>query len=193
MLQLAEEPGIPLLERAKFCAIISTNLDEFFQVRVAALKDQIVAGIDDVTIDGRTPPQQLTEIGRRDRRLIERLETSFLDRLCAGSCAERGITSCRGTNRHDRSRAGHASTFFEERVFPVLTPLAVDPGHPFPYISDLALSSPHTSPTPNRAIAASCGSRFPTVFPRLLPLGTGRFLPVEAAHRRSPPHACSSA
>ena len=81
VLQLAEEPGISLLERAKFCAIFSTNLDEFFQVRVAALRDQIAAGIDDETYDGRTPLQQLTEISARVNELIERQETVFLTQL----------------------------------------------------------------------------------------------------------------
>ena len=81
MLQLATEPGIPLLERAKFCAITSTNLDEFFQVRVAALKDQIVAGIDRPSIDGRTPTQQLNAIGEMIPGLIERLDSAFLDQL----------------------------------------------------------------------------------------------------------------
>ena len=81
VLELAEEPGIPLLERAKFCAIASTNLDEFFQVRVAALQDQIAAGIDDATWDGRTPPQQLTEISAVVPELIARQEAVYLDQL----------------------------------------------------------------------------------------------------------------
>ena len=81
VLELASEPGIPLLERAKFCAITSTNLDEFFQVRVAGLKDQIVAGIDRASMDGRTPTQQLTAIGELIPPLVERLDAAFLDRL----------------------------------------------------------------------------------------------------------------
>ena len=75
VLSLASEPGIPLLERAKFCAISSINLDEFFQVRVAALKDQLAAGIDDPTPDGRSPAQQLAEIGER----VERCRSSGVD------------------------------------------------------------------------------------------------------------------
>src|SRR5215217_1614111 len=81
VLSLAEEPGVPLLERAKFCAIVSTNLDEFFQVRVAALRDQIAAGIDDTTWDGRTPLQQLTEISTVVRELVARQESVYLDEL----------------------------------------------------------------------------------------------------------------
>ena len=79
VLQLATEPGIPLLERAKFCAIASTNLDEFFQVRVAALKDQLIAGIDQPTWDGRTPAQQLAAIAAWVPEMIERLDDAFVD------------------------------------------------------------------------------------------------------------------
>ena len=81
VLQLASEPGIPLLERAKFCAIASTNLDEFFQVRVAALKDQLIAGIDQPTWDGRTPAQQLAAIAVWVPEMIERLDDAFVDHL----------------------------------------------------------------------------------------------------------------
>jgi len=81
VLGLAEESGIPLLERAKFCSIVSTNLDEFFQVRVAALRDQIAAGIDEATWDGRTPLQQLTQISADVRDMILRQESVYLDQL----------------------------------------------------------------------------------------------------------------
>ena len=81
VLQLAREPGIPLLERAKFCAITTTNLDEFFQVRVAALKDQVAAGVEEPTADGRTASQQLAQIGDRAHELVGRQEHVFLDEL----------------------------------------------------------------------------------------------------------------
>ena len=81
VLQLASEPGIPLLERAKFCAITTTNLDEFFQVRVAALKDQVAAGIEEPTADGRTATQQLAAIAERAHELVARQEQVFLDEL----------------------------------------------------------------------------------------------------------------
>ena len=81
VLELASEPGIPLLERAKFCAITSQNLDEFFQVRVAALKDQLIAGIVRPTWDGRTPAQQLAAISEWVPGMIERLDAAFVDRL----------------------------------------------------------------------------------------------------------------
>jgi polyphosphate kinase len=177
VLQLATEPGIPLLERAKFCAITSTNLDEFFQVRVAALKDQIVAGIDRVSIDGRTPTQQLTAIGELIPGLIERLDHAFLDQLVPSLRREGiDIVSYAGTTEPERALLDQ---FFDERVFPVLTPLAVDPGHPFPYISDLALSLAVTVADPETGDRRFARLKVPTVFPRLVRVAPGRFLPVE--------------
>ncbi len=177
VLQLATEPGIPLLERAKFCAITSTNLDEFFQVRVAALKDQIVAGIDRMSIDGRTPMQQLTAIGELIPGLVERLDHAFLDELVPALRSEGiDIVSYAGTTEPERALLDQ---FFDERVFPVLTPLAVDPGHPFPYISDLALSLAVTVADPETGDRRFARLKVPNVFPRLVRVAPGRFLPVE--------------
>ena len=107
-------------------------------MRVAGLKDQIVAGIDRASMDGRTPTQQLTAIGELIPPLIERLDAVVPRPSSCPNCGPRGSTSCRRpTRRWTNKRA--LDTFYDERVFPVLTPLAVDPGHPFPYISDLAL------------------------------------------------------
>src|SRR5680860_343571 len=88
VLELAGEPGIPLLERAKFCAIFATNLDEFFQVRVAALRDQVAAGIDDRTWDGRTPHQQLVEVSARVPVLLTRQEDIYVDDLMPALAAD---------------------------------------------------------------------------------------------------------
>ncbi len=183
VLGLAEEPGIPLLERAKFCAIVSTNLDEFFQVRVAALRDQIAAGIDEATWDGRTPLQQLSEISSVVHDLIDRQESIYLDQLRPALAAE-GICVV----SWDELAAGDRATlraYYEERIFPVLTPLAVDPGHPFPYISNLALSIAAHVADPDTAERRFVRLKIPDVFPRLLSLGDGRFVPAEdviAAH-----------
>ena len=94
VLQLAAEPGIAVLERAKFCAITATNLDEFFQVRVAALKDQIEAGIDRTSPDGRTPAQTLAEVGHAVLELIDRIDSVFVDQLgrCGGKVEPVAIT-----------------------------------------------------------------------------------------------------
>ncbi len=177
VLELASEPGIPLLERAKFCAITSTNLDEFFQVRVAGLKDQIVAGIDRASMDGRTPTQQLEAIGELIPQFVERLDAAFLDRLVPELRAAGIDIVSYGETTPEEHRA--LDTFYDERVFPVLTPLAVDPGHPFPYISDLALSLAVTVADPETGDRRFARLKVPNVFPRLVRVSPGRYLPVE--------------
>jgi polyphosphate kinase len=177
VLQLAAEPGIPLLERAKFCAITATNLDEFFQVRVAALKDQIEAGIDRLSPDGRTPAQTLSEVGHSVLELIDRIDSVFVDHLVP-ELREAGvdIISWGDVTADERELL---DGWFEERVFPVLTPLAVDPGHPFPYISDLALSLAVNVADPETGDRRFARLKVPKLFPRLVEPSPGRFLPVE--------------
>ncbi len=183
VLQLAAEPGIPLLERAKFCAIFSTNLDEFFQVRVAALRDQVAAGIDDPTWDGRTPLQQLIEISARVPNMIARQESIFIDEIMPALAVEGvAIVGWDDLSSDDRTAMRE---YYDARIFPVLTPLAVDPGHPFPNISDLALSLAAHVADPETAERRFVRLKVPKVFPRLIPLGDGRFVPAEeviAAH-----------
>ena len=183
VLSLAAEPGIPLLERAKFLAISSSNLDEFFQVRVAALKDQIAAGIEDPAPDGRTPSQQLVEIGETVGRFVARQESIFLDDL-RPALRDAGVDIVSWSDLATEDREA-MSTYYDERIFPVLTPLSVDPGHPFPYISDLALSIAASVADPETGEHRFVRLKIPNVFPRLVPLGDGRFLPAEqlvAAH-----------
>ncbi len=177
VLQLAGESGIPLLERAKFCAITCTNLDEFFQVRVAALKDQIVAAIDRPSPDGRTPAQTLAEVNHRVLELIDRIDTVFVDGLVPElRAAGVDIISWDDVTPDEREVLDE---WFEERVFPVLTPLAVDPGHPFPYISDLALSLAVNVADPETGDRRFARLKVPRLFPRLVEPSPGRFLPVE--------------
>src|SRR5262245_57239830 len=133
VLALAEDPGVPLLERAKFLAIFSQNLDEFFQVRVAGLKDQVAGEVTRLTPDGRSPGQQLDEIRDRVAKLAIRAESTFLDELVP-ALALAGVVFSSWEEVDDDDREFLARRF-DERIFPVLTPLAVDPGHPFPYIS----------------------------------------------------------
>src|SRR5262245_39639563 len=128
VLELATEEGIPLLERAKFCAIASSNLDEFFQVRVAALKDQVAAGIEEPTPDGRTAAMQLGAIAERASEFVARQEDIFLDDL-RPELARAGLAIVAWDDLHDEDRKA-LTALYEERVFPVLTPLAVDPSHP---------------------------------------------------------------
>jgi polyphosphate kinase len=138
VLALAEDRRTPLLERAKFLAICSQNLDEFFQVRVAGLKDQVAAGITKPTPDGRTPLEQLTEIREQVVKLVSRQEHILLDDVVP-ALAEQGVRFAGWEDLDDADRA-FLTEEFEQHIFPVLTPLAVDPGHPFPYISDLSLN-----------------------------------------------------
>jgi polyphosphate kinase len=138
VLGMAGDPTVPLLERAKFLAIFSQNLDEFFQVRIAGLKDQVAAGITHPTPDGRTPAQQLLEIRDRVQQLVNEQERIFLTEVVPG-LAEKGVVFSSWGDL-DEDDVKHLDQVFEERIFPVLTPLAVDPSHPFPYISHLSLS-----------------------------------------------------
>ena len=177
VLDLANEPGIPLLERAKFCAIATTNLDEFFQVRVAALKDQIVAGIDRPSPDGRTPAHTLAEIGHRVLEFVDRVDGTYVDRLVP-ELRDVGIHVISWEEVTDEERA-ELDDWFDERVFPVLTPLAVDPGHPFPYISDLALSLAVNVADPETGDRRFARLKVPKLFPRLVQVAPGRYLPVE--------------
>ena len=138
VLALAADDTQPLLERLKFSAIFSSNLDEFFQVRVAALKDQVAAGLTQLSPDGRTPAQQLLEIGDRVNDLIRQQEDLLVDVLLP-AVREHGISVHRWEELPLDDRK-HLDEVFEERVFPVLTPLGRDPAHPFPYISNLSLN-----------------------------------------------------
>ena len=185
VLSLAAEPGIPLLERAKFLAICASNLDEFFQVRVAALRDQIAAGIESPAPDGRSPVQQMVEIGEVVDRFVVRQESIFLDDLVP-ALGGAGVRIVGWDDLDDDDRRA-MSAFYDERIFPVLTPLAVDPGHPFPYISDLALSIAANVADPETGERRFVRLKVPDVFPRLVPVddtGPGedaemRFLPAE--------------
>ena len=136
--QLAEDEEIPLLERAKFCAIYTTNLDEYYMVRVAGLHDQIEAGVENPSQDGLTPSQTIERIRERVLELSGRLSACFEQRL-RPALARHGIHLVGFEELDERQRA-HLAKHFERVIFPALTPLAVAPGRPFPYISNLSLS-----------------------------------------------------
>ena len=138
VLELVADPEVPLLERAAFLAIFSSNLDEFFQVRVSGLHDQVAAGITKPTSDGRLPGQQIEEIREVVSRLSAQHQSSFIDDVRPALHRE-GIGIVNYTDLDEEQRE-HTAVQFRQRIFPVLTPLAVDPGHPFPYISDLSLN-----------------------------------------------------
>ncbi|HEX5945559.1 MAG TPA: RNA degradosome polyphosphate kinase [Acidimicrobiales bacterium] len=184
VLALAEDDRIPLLERAKFLAIFGQNLDEFFQVRVAGLKDQVAAGIGGSSPDGRTSAQQLLDIRDRLDELLPRMQATFLDRLTP-ALAEAGIRLSSWAELDDEDEKFLVETF-EERIFPVLTPLAVDPGHPFPYISNLSLNLAVIVRDPDADVRRFARVKVPSLLPRFVVLPDGeRYVPLEqvmAAH-----------
>ncbi|MEY2444417.1 MAG: polyphosphate kinase, partial [Ilumatobacteraceae bacterium] len=178
VLALAQEPGIPLLERMKFLAICSSNLDEFFQVRISALKDQVAAGVVGTSYDGLSPSQQLAAIGPNVEGMVIEQEKVLLDVLVP-ELAERGVRLVTWDDLAPDDRA-YLVDVYEQRIFPVLTPLAVDPAHPFPYISNLALSLAAMVSDPETGERRFARVKVPTVFPRLLGLPDGvRFLLAE--------------
>jgi polyphosphate kinase len=178
VLALAHEPGIPLLERVKFVAISSSNLDEFFQVRISALKDQVAAGVAGNSTDGLSPTQQLAAIGPNVDDFVIEQEKVLLDVLVP-ELAGQGLRLV-GWDDLPAGDRSYLADVYEQRIFPVLTPLAVDPAHPFPYISNLALSLAAMVSDPDTGDRRFVRVKVPTVFPRLIGLPDGvRFLPVE--------------
>ncbi len=138
VLAIAEDPGVPLLERVKFIAIFTSNLDEFFQVRVAGLHEQVAADATGTNVDGMSPAGQLVAIDVVVRELADRQSRLVQDELLPLLRRE-GIELVLDDALSAEERQ-HLDQAFEDLVFPVLTPLAVDPAHPFPYISNLSLN-----------------------------------------------------
>ena len=184
VLESASDPRVPLLERAKFCAIFSQNLDEFFQVRVAGLADQLVAKVGRVSADGKTPTDQLRAIAVRVGELVDRMEHLFLDEIVP-ALAEKGVVFSSWHQLDDDDRK-YLVEEFETRIFPVLTPLAVDPGHPFPYISSLSLNLAVVLRDPSTDERRFARVKVPPLLPRFVVMPDGeRFVPLEqviAAH-----------
>jgi polyphosphate kinase len=138
VLALAADPSLPLLERAKFLAIFASNLDEFYMVRVAGLKRRDEMGLSVRSADGLSPREQLRRISERTQQIASRHARVFLDAV-RPALADEGIVIVTWAQLDDAERAS-LSTYFHEQVFPVLTPLAVDPAHPFPFVSGLSLN-----------------------------------------------------
>ena len=138
MLELAEDTSLPVLERANFLAIFASNLDEFFMVRVAGLKRRIVTGLAVPTNVGRSPAEVLSDISKKAHELQERHAVAYQE-LVKPALAASGIRVVTWDELGDDERA-HLHDFFSNQIFPVLMPLAVDPAHPFPYISGLSLN-----------------------------------------------------
>jgi len=184
VLTMAEDDHQPLLERAKFLAIFSDGLDEFFQVRVAGLKEKVAAGIGSSSADGMSPIDQLRAIRDRVHDLFARSSGSFLEGIVP-ALAEAGIVLSDWDSLDDDDRQFLVKVF-HERIFPVLTPLAVDPGHPFPYISNMSLNLAVTVHDPKTGEHRFARVKVPPLLPRFVVMPDGeRFVPVEqviAAH-----------
>lgn len=184
VLELAADVGVPLLERVRYLSIFASNLDEFFQVRVSGLHDQIAAGISTVGPDGRTPRKQIEDIRSVVLDLGARQEKIFATQVLP-ALNETGVELL----EFDDLTADERETIserFRSRIFPILTPLAVDPGHPFPYISDLSLNLAVVVRNPADREKRFARVKVPNTLQRWMTLGdSGRFVSLEsvlAAH-----------
>ena len=183
VLALAEDPERPLLERAKFLAIVSSNFDEFFQVRVAGLKEQLATGVAVLSPDGLTPLQQLQGIRRCVSDVVKRQARVYLDEIVPG-LAEAGIVIA-GWSDLDRHDQKVLSGDFRERIFPVLTPLSVDPAHPFPHISNLSVNLAVVVRAPDTGETRFARVKVPPLLARFVRVDETRVVPLEqviAAH-----------
>jgi len=177
VLELAEDPTVPLLERVRFLAIFASNLDEFFMVRVAGLKRRIATGIAVTAASGLSPRQVLEAISERAHQLMTRHAQVFVEQVQPALAAE-GITLVRwddlGEAEQDRLHK-----YFRRQIFPVLTPLAVDPAHPFPYISGLSLNLAVSVVNPTSGKEHFARVKVPPLLPR--------YVAVDASGRPSAP------
>jgi polyphosphate kinase len=178
VLHEAEDPRVPLLERVKFLAIFSSNLDEFYMVRVAGLRRQISAGVTTPPPDGLSPAEQLAAIRREVSALVARQRACF-DQLLL----ELGGHGIRLLDIPDLSPSEWSGIdqYFESQIFPVLTPLAVDPGHPFPFISNLSLSLAVALRDPEKGVEHFARVKVPKILPRWVevPQRPKCFVPIE--------------
>jgi polyphosphate kinase len=186
VLALAADPSLPLLERAKFLAIFASNLDEFYMVRVAGLKRRDEMGLSVRSADGLTPREQLRRIGEQTQQIARRHAHVFLDSV-RPALAEEGIYVVTWADL-DEAERDELSAYFHEQVFPVLTPLAVDPAHPFPFVSGLSLNLAVTVKHPEDGGQHFARVKVPNNVDRFVELGGRagadgqpivRFLPME--------------
>ncbi len=186
VLAMAADTSLPLLERAKFLAIFASNLDEFYMVRVAGLKRRDEMGLKVRSADGLTPAEQLRRIAERTQQLATRHAEVFIESVRPG-LAENDILFVKWTELSDAERAD-LYTYFTEQVYPVLTPLAVDPAHPFPFVSGLSLNLAVTVKSPDDGGEHFARVKVPDNVDRFVKLtgatrdagpATVRFLPME--------------
>jgi polyphosphate kinase len=187
VLELAEDEKLPLLERVKFLAIFAGNLDEFYMVRIAGLKRRQTTGLSVRSPDGLTIREQLERVTRRTQDLVQRHADVFIKDI-APRLEDEGIRIVHWPDLEE-DEARRLREYFRDQVFPVLTPLAVDPAHPFPYISGLSLNLAVSVRDPDTGVSHFARVKVPNNVPRFTPVGptgeTATFLPLEdliAAH-----------
>jgi polyphosphate kinase len=179
VLQLAEDPSVPLLERLKFCAIYEDNLDEFYMVRVAGLHDQVEAKLDARGADGLAPSEVIERVRERVIGLRSRLHRCFADEICP-SLAEHGIRVI-ALDAADEAEREEVEGIFQNQVFPALTPLVIGRGRPFPYISNLSLSIAVLLRHPEKDEEVAARVKVPKeLLRRFISIGDGQtFVPLE--------------
>lgn len=177
VLELAEDERQPLLERARFLAIFTSNLDEFFMVRVAGLKRRIAAGLAVRAASGLMPREVIEQIWQSSRELSERQARVFRDQIVP-ALADEGIQLLRWSDL-TTAEIDYCKQLFRERIYPVLTPLAVDPAHPFPYISGLSLNLAVLIRDPRTDKEHFARVKVPPIFSRFVQVSPQRFVPLE--------------
>jgi polyphosphate kinase len=178
VLALADDNSLPLLERLKFLAIFASNLDEFYMVRVAGLKRRDQMGLSVRSADGLTPREQLRRIGEQTQHIASRHARVFLDSVLP-ALGEEGISIVTWDDL-DQAERDQLSTYFHEQVFPVLTPLAVDPAHPFPFVSGLSLNLAITVRQPDDGGQHFARVKVPDNVDRFVELGAGEGVEISA-------------
>ena len=177
LLDLADDKSLPILERCKFIAIFADMIDEFFQVRVVSLEDKVAAGVQTPSVDGVRPRQQLADIRERVLALVERQDRLVLDVLLPELVSD-GIAVVRYRDIGEDERE-ELIAYFEQHVYPVLTPLAVDPGHPFPMISNLSLNIAVTVTDEHTSEERNARIKVPSSLPRFMRVGESRWVLLE--------------
>jgi len=180
VLELAEDPTVPLLERVRFLAIFSSNLDEFYMVRVATLMSKLENGVSAANVAGFTPIELMKQVSLRTNDLMERHSRVYQDEI-EPLLKNEGIEFLHWDQLDDTER-GYVTKLFHDRIFPVLTPLAVDPSHPFPYISGLSLNLAVIVKNPTSHEELFARVKVPEILPRFIATaktGSTRFIPLE--------------
>ena len=180
VLELAEDKSNPLLERCRFLSIFSSNLDDFFMIRVATLKRKLESGVTKANTAGYSPIELMSEISKKTQSLIQRQSECFQNDVRV-KLAEVGISFIKWKEQDDEEK-NYINKIFTDRIFPVLTPLAVDPAHPFPYISGLSLNLAVLVKKPDTNEELFARVKVPSSLPRFIQtkeFGSTRFITIE--------------